>query len=60
MSSNDEAAATAAPKAGDATETLPPLSAADFRVYNRLADKMELFVSIPFVSVLCFHCRQAV
>ncbi|KAL2202692.1 hypothetical protein CC79DRAFT_1372852 [Sarocladium strictum] len=43
-SNNDKATAPAASSSTEAaTETLPKLSPADFRAYNRMADKMDLF-----------------
>ena len=33
----------------DTEPTLPPLTSQEFRVYNRLAEKMEYFVFTPFL-----------
>ena len=40
--------------ASDASEpVLPPMTAAEYRVYNRLSERMELFVSL--LSLLYSH-----
>lgn len=38
---------TSSPESG---EPLPPLSAGDFRTYNRMSEQMEAFVSLSYLS----------
>jgi hypothetical protein len=44
-STGDKPTAAEASAKAESKEELPPLSDRDFRAFNRMADKMDLFVS---------------
>ena len=52
-----EPTAAAAPEQEQQKE-LPKLSAAEFRVYNRMAEHMDMFVRCPALEDGCFYTRS--